>query len=296
MIIGIMSITQATLTLPGIAGLILTLAVAVDANVLIYERMRDELRAGRSLIASMDAGFSRAMGTILDANMTHILSALIMFQFGSGPGKRLRLDPGHRRPHDGVLRRPRHPSASGLVVPRHPPEDPADRLRDRDHEILAPDQGPAASGPTSGSCGWRAMSRSLSVLAVIGSLASIALPFTPPCGGLDLRHRLQGRHGDGDFNGAQGRRPRQGRARRSTGMRHRRRAGAGRSATPTAAMVRFQTPRGRRRQRHRPGGAGRADPGARPGAGSRAPNVVGAKVSGELLSRRACSASASRSC
>ncbi len=85
MIIGIMSLTGATLTLPGIAGLILTLAVAVDANVLIYERMRDELRSGRSLIAAMDAGFGRAMGTILDANMTHILSALIMFQFGSGP-------------------------------------------------------------------------------------------------------------------------------------------------------------------------------------------------------------------
>jgi preprotein translocase subunit SecD len=85
MIIGLMSVTQATLTLPGIAGLILTLAVAVDANVLIYERMRDELRTGRSLIASMDSGFSRAMATILDANMTHILSALIMFQFGSGP-------------------------------------------------------------------------------------------------------------------------------------------------------------------------------------------------------------------
>lgn len=85
MIIGAMSLTQASLTLPGIAGLILTLAVAVDANVLIYERMRDELRAGRSLISAMDAGFARAMGTILDANITHILSALIMFQFGSGP-------------------------------------------------------------------------------------------------------------------------------------------------------------------------------------------------------------------
>ena len=85
MIIGIMSFTQATLTLPGIAGLILTLAVAVDANVLIYERMRDELRAGRSLITSMDAGFARAMGTIMDANITHLLSAVILFQFGSGP-------------------------------------------------------------------------------------------------------------------------------------------------------------------------------------------------------------------
>jgi len=61
--------------------------VAVEANVLIYERMRDELRAGRNLISSMEAGFSRAMATILDANMTHILSAAIMFTFGSGPVK-----------------------------------------------------------------------------------------------------------------------------------------------------------------------------------------------------------------
>jgi preprotein translocase subunit SecD len=87
MIVGIMSFTQATLTLPGIAGLILTLAVAVDANVLIYERMRDELRAGRKLIDAMEAGFARAWGTIFDANMTHIFSALIMFNLGSGPVK-----------------------------------------------------------------------------------------------------------------------------------------------------------------------------------------------------------------
>jgi preprotein translocase subunit SecD len=87
MIIGVMSFTQATLTLPGIAGLILTLAVAVDANVLIYERMRDELRSGKSLISSMDAGFARAWGTIFDANMTHVFSAVIMFNLGSGPVK-----------------------------------------------------------------------------------------------------------------------------------------------------------------------------------------------------------------
>jgi preprotein translocase subunit SecD len=85
LIIAAMSITRATLTLPGIAGLILTLAVAVDANVLIYERMRDELRAGRTLVSAMDAGFNRAMGTILDANITHLLSAMILFAFGSGP-------------------------------------------------------------------------------------------------------------------------------------------------------------------------------------------------------------------
>ena len=87
MIVAFMSLTQATLTLPGIAGLILTLAVAVDANVLIYERMRDELRAGRSVLGAMDAGFSRAMGTIMDANITHLLSAAILFGFGAGPVK-----------------------------------------------------------------------------------------------------------------------------------------------------------------------------------------------------------------
>ena len=85
LIIAAMSLTQASLTLPGIAGLVLTFAVAVDANVLIYERMRDEARAGRSVIASMDAGFNKAMGTIIDANLTTLVAAGIMFAFGAGP-------------------------------------------------------------------------------------------------------------------------------------------------------------------------------------------------------------------
>jgi preprotein translocase subunit SecD len=85
MIIAAMSFGGATLTLPGIAGLILTLAAAVDANVLIYERMRDEVRGGRSALAAMDAGFSRATVTIFDANLTTIIAALIMFVFGAGP-------------------------------------------------------------------------------------------------------------------------------------------------------------------------------------------------------------------
>jgi preprotein translocase subunit SecD/SecD/SecF fusion protein len=85
LIIACMSFTQATLTLPGIAGLILTFAVAVDANVLIYERMRDEARAGRSVVASMDAGFGKAMATIIDANVTTLVAAAIMFIFGAGP-------------------------------------------------------------------------------------------------------------------------------------------------------------------------------------------------------------------
>jgi len=85
LIIAAMSATQATLTLPGIAGLILTLAVAVDANVLIYERMRDEFRTGRPLLSSMEAGFSKAMETIIDANLTTLIAAAIMFFFGAGP-------------------------------------------------------------------------------------------------------------------------------------------------------------------------------------------------------------------
>ena len=85
MILASMSVFGATLTLPGIAGLILTIAIAVDANVLIYERMRDEEKLGRSPALAIDAGFSRAMVTIVDANITTILAALILFQFGAGP-------------------------------------------------------------------------------------------------------------------------------------------------------------------------------------------------------------------
>lgn len=87
MIIAAMSFTQATLTLPGVAGLILTLAVAVDANVLIYERMRDEIRFGRSVVAAIDSGFAKAMETILDANITTLGAAAIMFALGAGPVK-----------------------------------------------------------------------------------------------------------------------------------------------------------------------------------------------------------------
>jgi preprotein translocase subunit SecD len=85
MMLGALSLTQATLTLPGIAGLILTLAVAVDANVLIYERMREEARAGRPPMSAADHGFSRAIITIIDANLTTLTAAVIMLWFGAGP-------------------------------------------------------------------------------------------------------------------------------------------------------------------------------------------------------------------
>ncbi|WP_226581288.1 protein translocase subunit SecD [Acuticoccus sediminis] len=85
LILGLLSLLGATLTLPGIAGIVLTIGMAVDANVLIYERIREEGRAGRSPILAIDAGFSRAFATILDANVTTLIAAVILFQLGSGP-------------------------------------------------------------------------------------------------------------------------------------------------------------------------------------------------------------------
>lgn len=88
MVLAAMSATGAALTLPGVAGLILTLAVALDANVLIYERIRDEVKAGRSPAMAIDAGFNRAMVTIFDANLTHFFAATIMLILApSGPVK-----------------------------------------------------------------------------------------------------------------------------------------------------------------------------------------------------------------
>lgn len=84
-IIAIMSGIGSTLTLPGIAGLVLTIGMAVDANVLIYERIREELRGGKTAISAIDAGFSRAMVTILDSQLTTLAAAIIMFWLGSGP-------------------------------------------------------------------------------------------------------------------------------------------------------------------------------------------------------------------
>ncbi|WP_448507237.1 protein translocase subunit SecD [Immundisolibacter sp.] len=87
LILAIMSLLQATLTLPGIAGIVLTLGMAVDANVLINERIREERRNGNSPQASIAAGYERAFGTILDANVTTLLAGVLLFIFGSGPVK-----------------------------------------------------------------------------------------------------------------------------------------------------------------------------------------------------------------
>ena len=87
LLIGILTIFEATLTLPGIAGIILTVGMAVDANVLIFERIKEEMKIEKSNIHAFDIGYKRAQSAILDANITTLISAIILFFLGSGPVK-----------------------------------------------------------------------------------------------------------------------------------------------------------------------------------------------------------------
>ncbi len=87
LLVAVLSLLQATLTLPGIAGIVLTVGMAVDANVLIFERIREEIRLGNSPQASIYAGYEKAFGTIMDANLTTLIVAIILFAFGTGPIK-----------------------------------------------------------------------------------------------------------------------------------------------------------------------------------------------------------------
>ena len=87
LIVALLSLLQATLTLPGIAGIVLTVGMAVDANVLIFERIREEIRNGNSPQASINAGYQKAFSTIADANITTLIAALVLFSFGTGPIK-----------------------------------------------------------------------------------------------------------------------------------------------------------------------------------------------------------------
>ena len=87
LITGIMSLLGATLTLPGIAGIVLTVGMAVDANVLIFSRIREELKGGKNPLQAIQDGFSRAFITIFDANITTLIAALILYAIGTGPIK-----------------------------------------------------------------------------------------------------------------------------------------------------------------------------------------------------------------
>ena len=85
LIVASLSLLGSTLTLPGIAGIVLTIGMAVDANVLIYERIREELKSGKSILAAIDAGFKRAWGTIIDSHLTQLIAAIVLYFLGSGP-------------------------------------------------------------------------------------------------------------------------------------------------------------------------------------------------------------------
>jgi preprotein translocase subunit SecD len=85
LVLGALNALGATLTLPGIAGLLLSVGMAVDANVIIFEKMKEELRAGKSLRAATEAGWHRAMSAIIDSNVTAVIAAVILFFLGSGP-------------------------------------------------------------------------------------------------------------------------------------------------------------------------------------------------------------------
>jgi preprotein translocase subunit SecD len=82
-----MSLFEATLTLPGIAGIVLTVGMAVDANVIIFERIREELQAGKTPRGAIGTGFNKALWTILDANITTLITALVLYEYGTGPIK-----------------------------------------------------------------------------------------------------------------------------------------------------------------------------------------------------------------
>ncbi|MEE9189581.1 MAG: protein translocase subunit SecD [Candidatus Neomarinimicrobiota bacterium] len=85
LVLAVLASLQATLTLPGIAGLILTMGMSIDSNVIIFERIREELRKGKTPRAAVDSGYSRALTTIIDANITTVIAALVLYQFGTGP-------------------------------------------------------------------------------------------------------------------------------------------------------------------------------------------------------------------
>jgi preprotein translocase subunit SecD len=82
---GFLALIEATLTLPGMAGIVLTIGMAVDANVLIFERIREELRAGKTPRTAIDAGYKKAFGTIFDSNVTTMIAGVVLMQYGSGP-------------------------------------------------------------------------------------------------------------------------------------------------------------------------------------------------------------------
>jgi len=84
-LLALLALLQATLTLPGIAGVVLTVGMAVDANIIIYERIREELRSGKSARGAVEAGFGRAFWTVFDAHVTNLVAGIVLYSYGTGP-------------------------------------------------------------------------------------------------------------------------------------------------------------------------------------------------------------------
>ena len=115
LILGIMAVFNATLTLPGIAGFVLTIGAAVDANVLINERIREELRRGRQMLDALETGYKEASTAIFDANITNAIAAALMYVFRLRPDPRLRGRADDRHHHLGVHRGQFHADAGRAV-------------------------------------------------------------------------------------------------------------------------------------------------------------------------------------
>ena len=111
LILGIMAMFNATLTLPGIAGFVLTIGAAVDANVLINERIREEQRRGRKMLDALETGYKEASTAIFDANITNVIAAVLMYVFRLRPDPRLRRRADDRHRHLGLHRGQLHPDA-----------------------------------------------------------------------------------------------------------------------------------------------------------------------------------------
>ena len=111
LLVALMSLLQASLSLPGIAGIVLTIGMAADANVLIYERIREELRNGNSPQAAINAGFDKAFSAIADSNVTTLIAGVVLFAFGTGPIKGFAVDADARHSDFAVHARPRQPRA-----------------------------------------------------------------------------------------------------------------------------------------------------------------------------------------
>ena len=136
MILGIMAMFNATLTLPGLAGFVLTIGAAVDANVLINERIREERRRGRSVVSAVETGYKEASRAIYDANITNVIAATLLFLFGTGPGQGLRGRPRHRRDDLDVHRRHHHPHVGFRLVAPDAPERHAHLTGSRPMKLL----------------------------------------------------------------------------------------------------------------------------------------------------------------